>query len=173
MTALTLEVIGQPAAQGSKRALAHRSTGRVVTIESGHDRVQTWRGDVIRAVTTALPGIDNDARNGAPFLNGPLVVTITFRFNRPKGHYRTGRNSHLLRATAPTHPAGKPDLDKLLRSTFDALTTSRVWRDDAQVVRLNDVSKQYVDGPTGALIRIATVDHPTYDDVPAVEEAAS
>jgi Holliday junction resolvase RusA-like endonuclease len=29
---------------------------------------------------------------------------------------------------------GPPDLDKLLRATFDALTQARVWEDDSRVV---------------------------------------
>jgi len=34
---------------------------------------------------------------------------------------------------------GAPDLDKLLRSTWDALTAARVWVDDGRVVRIRDV----------------------------------
>ena len=47
-----------------------------------------------------------------------------------------------------------PDLDKLLRSTFDAITTAGVWRDDAQVVVVS-ASKSYADTfPPGALITL-------------------
>jgi hypothetical protein len=39
--------------------------------------------------------------------------------------------------TAPrriTEPAKLPDVDKLIRACFDALTAAGVWRDDAQVI---------------------------------------
>lgn len=67
-------------------------------------------------------------------LTGPVALEVTFTLPRPKAHYRTGRNSHLLRDNAPHRPDRLPDLDKLLRSTMDALTAAGVWADDAQVV---------------------------------------
>ncbi|MGH3500203.1 MAG: RusA family crossover junction endodeoxyribonuclease, partial [Nocardioidaceae bacterium] len=79
---------------------------------------------------------------------------IEFRFNRPKSHYGTGGNAHLVKASAPLFPTGKPDADKLLRSVFDALTAARVWRDDAQAVYLG-ARKVYADArPPGATILI-------------------
>jgi len=42
----------------------------------------------------------------------------------------------MLRDNAPTHPHRKPDLDKLTRSTLDAIGSAGAWRDDAQVVCL-------------------------------------
>jgi Holliday junction resolvase RusA-like endonuclease len=64
-------------------------------------------------------------------------VRVAFRLPRPKGHY--GRRG--LRPSAPAYPNVMPDLDKLARAILDALT-GIVWRDDAQVVRL-DVEKIY------------------------------
>lgn len=56
---------------------------------------------------------------------------VTFHLPRPKGHYRTGANAHLLRDSAPEQPSVKPDLDKLVRSTMDGLSEAGVWHDDA------------------------------------------
>jgi len=80
-----------------------------------------------------------------------------FRLPRPKGHYGTGRNVAMLKPSAPLFPAGRPDLDKLLRSTFDALGEAGVWGDDAQVVAARG-RKVYTTGyePPGATILVTS-----------------
>jgi Holliday junction resolvase RusA-like endonuclease len=158
--ALAITVHGRPAPQGSKRAFAIRRggvpTGRVAVIESSHDRVKSWRQAVMDA---AWPAIGD--RHGGPPLTGPLEVSMVFVMPRPKGHYRTGRNAHLLRDSAPARPAGMPDLSKLCRATEDALTDIGVWADDAQVVEYARLAKVYPGTGTlaapGALITIRQV----------------
>ena len=76
-------------------------------------------------------------------LPGPVRADIVFWFQRPKYHYRTGRNDHLLRDDAPEWMDKKPDIDKCVRSTLDALKDSGVIRDDSQIVELN-VQQRYV-----------------------------
>lgn len=66
----------------------------------------------------------------------PLGVEITFTLDRPKSHYGTGRNRHVLKHSAPTHPTAKPDVDKLERTVLDALQDAKVLRDDSLVVDL-------------------------------------
>jgi Holliday junction resolvase RusA-like endonuclease len=131
--AITITVHGLPAPQGSKRHL-----GNGVMIESSA-KVKPWRQDVKHA---ALAIVDN--LPDWTVLDGPLAVAMTFSFDRPKGHYRTGRNAHLLRAAAPHRPAGMPDLSKLARSTEDALT-GVVWKDDARVVEYVALGKWYAE----------------------------
>lgn len=120
---LTIVVNGIPAPQGSKRHV-----GRGVMVESSK-RVKPWRdavrSDAVKAMTTA--GIER--------LDGPIVAEMAFYFARPRSHFRTGRNAHLLRDGAPVAPATVPDLSKLVRSTEDALTDAGVWADDSRVVR--------------------------------------
>ena len=60
-----------------------------------------------------------------------------------------------MKPTAPRNPHRVPDLDKLIRSTFDALTTANVWEDDARVVAV-EALKVYATPtqPTGATITI-------------------
>jgi Holliday junction resolvase RusA-like endonuclease len=136
---IAITVHGTPAPQGSKRAIVRG--GRAHLIESSHDRVKSWR----QAVVDAALGEDWMQ------LRGPVEVDVTFRLKRPKGHYRTGRNAHLLRDGAPAYPATMPDLDKLLRATMDALTAAGVWADDAQVVTVT-AAKTY--GQPGADITV-------------------
>jgi Holliday junction resolvase RusA-like endonuclease len=105
-------VYGTPAPQGSKR---HVGNGRMIESSA---KVAPWREAVKWAALNErvmmMPGP----------LTGPLAVTIAFTLPKP--------------ASAPkrtvTYPAKRPDLDKLIRSTFDALGEAFVWKDDAQVV---------------------------------------
>lgn len=150
MTELVITVYGTPAPQGSKRAFAVRGkggapTGRVAVIESSHDRVKSWRQAVLDAALD----------EAWPQLAGPLQASAVFYIKRPQSHYRTGRNAGQLRDSAPAHPAGKPDLSKLIRSTEDALTDSAVWADDAQVVSYAVLAKRWADErPPGAVITV-------------------
>lgn len=112
---------GKAAPQGSKRHVGHG-----IMIESSK-AVKPWRERVHHAALEALAG--------APRIEGPVQVHVVFYFDRPKNHYRTGRNADLLRDNAPAFPTGGVgDLDKLQRSCFDSLSTAGVWRDDSQVV---------------------------------------
>lgn len=147
--AISVTVHGLPAPQGSKRHVGH---GRMVESSKA---VAPWRQDVKYA---ALDAVAATADWSA--LDGPLVASMVFTFARRKGHFGTGRNAHLLRATAPVRPAVYPDLSKLVRSTEDALT-GVVWADDARVVEYTRLAKHYagdggddvLDVP-GAVIRV-------------------
>lgn len=55
------------------------------------------------------------------------------------------------RVAGTEEPLGKPDIDKLLRSTLDALggakgKTARLFADDSQIVRVLDLSKERATG---------------------------
>jgi len=131
--AITITVHGLPAPQGSKKHL-----GNGVMVESSK-KVKPWRQDVKYAALEAVG-------DTWTLLDGPLAASMVFTFARGKGHYRTGRNAHLLRDAAPARPAVTPDLSKILRSTEDALT-GVVWKDDARVVEYRRLAKHYVGDP--------------------------
>lgn len=107
--------------QGSKQAFV--AGGRAIMRESSSDGLKAYR--------TALALLARQHLRGAVF-TGPVAVTATFRFKRPKSHYTTKG----LRSTAPAHcwPAKRGDVDKLLRATLDALT-GPAFHDDAQVIQ--------------------------------------
>ena len=98
--------------------------------------LKPWRAHAITQLRAAWAG--------EPILHG-VHVTARFVFARPKSHYRTGRNSHLLRDDAPAFKTSAPDLDKLQRALGDALTQAGVLRDDALIAQWTAV-KLY--GPT-------------------------
>jgi Holliday junction resolvase RusA-like endonuclease len=127
----TVDVIGHPAPQGSKRHV-----GNGIMVESS-GRVKPWREDVVNAVTRAvLAGM-------IPPQTDAVAVDVTFALRRPASAKRR------------PHPHTRPDLDKLLRSTLDALTTSGVILDDARVVEITARKVYAPDGaPTGATITI-------------------
>lgn len=106
---------------------------------------KNWRADVRQAAADALAQAHELA-------DGPLAVRITFFIARPKSHYGTGRNAHVLKATAARFPSQSKlaDGDKLSRSVHDALT-KLVWTDDSRVVHCW-WSRAY--GPDGAQVDI-------------------
>ncbi len=124
--AIVITAYGTPVTQGSIRSLG---AGRPA-VHSNARRLKPWRSTVREA---ALVVMEHHQR-----LAGPVQVRALFCFDRPLGHYRTGRNAHLLRDFAPGWPCsrGSGDLDKLVRACLDALTDAAVWQDDSQVVEL-------------------------------------
>ena len=126
-------VMGTPAPQGSKRGFIRG--GKVQLVESSK-AVTPWREAVVaQAMRDGLAGRRFD---------GDLALAVDFYFDRPRGHYGTGRNAQRLRPGAPRRPNGKPDLDKLLRSTLDALTQAGVIVDDCRIVTVS-AGKHYTD----------------------------
>lgn len=159
LAAVELVVHGRPAPQGSKKGFATKS-GRVAMVEMSK-HVKPWRSDVRDAAIAYLSRTD---RTRFP-LAGPLSVDMVFSIARAKGHYGTGRNAGVLKASAPRFPASMPDLSKLLRSTEDALTSAGLWADDALVVDYGRLAKVYVASPDpdalpspGAVIRVRALE---------------
>jgi crossover junction endodeoxyribonuclease RusA len=143
---MIITVRGVPAPQGSKR---HVGNGRMVEMSRA---VGPWR-EAVRAETQR-------AMNGRAPLAGPVKLHVTFRLPRPKGHYRTGRNAHLLRDAAPAWPDIRPDGDKLERAVWDGLTAGGAYADDGQVVSWGGW-KQYADGsPAGCTITVEPMEDP-------------
>jgi crossover junction endodeoxyribonuclease RusA len=146
---IRIDVLGIPAPKGSARAFVNRRTGRAVVVASGsrvnEKRLIAWGEAVRRAAVRVVR---------APvvrFCDTPLLVRIAFRLVRPASHVRKDGTS--LRAHAPLSPTTKPDIDKLARSTLDALTGTAI-DDDSRIVVLA-VSKEYThEGNAGCAIEI-------------------
>lgn len=144
MTGLRVVVNGKPAPQGSKR---HVGNGRMIEMSKA---LKPWReairGETQRAVTAA----------GWPRVDCAISIDVVFYLARPKGHYGTGRNGGVVKASAPPYPAakGRNDPDKLARALLDGLTTGGAMADDGLVVDLG-IRKRWADGhPPGAVINL-------------------
>ncbi len=125
-------VKGVPIPQGSKTAKV--INGRVVMWES-NKKLKAWRDSITLQVQETLT--EQYSQHAC------LKVVLTFEFIKPKTSKRKAPNV-------------KPDLDKLTRAVFDALTKSGVYHDDAQVVSLR-ARKTYVTTGGGCSIMIEQV----------------
>jgi crossover junction endodeoxyribonuclease RusA len=151
-TLVQMHVPGVPVPQGSKKAFKHRHTGRVVMTDD-NPNLAAWRAMVAHVARTDWAGREP--------LAVPVTASLVFYLPRPAGHYGTGRNAGVLKASAPLHPTVKPDLDKLVRAVFDSLTTAGVWKDDA-LCWGESAWKNYADGrPPGLVL---TLDWSEYAD---------
>ncbi len=111
-----IDVVGIPAPQGSKKSIGNN---RFVETSK---KLPAWRKAVKEAAEKVVE---------TPFTDA-VRVDVVFYMPRPKTVTR-------LRPTVP------PDVDKLLRSTFDALTQAGVWSDDALVCQ-GSWDEVYADG---------------------------
>lgn len=111
---ITFFARGHPRPQGSKRAV---SRGRKTILVEMSKKLPAWRYAVYRAADQAVRIRQGD------LIAGPVVVELEFVLPRPK---RTSRPDC----------DGPPDLDKLCRGVFDALTMAGVIEDDSRVIRL-------------------------------------
>jgi len=134
---LFVTAYGSPAPQGSKKHVGHG-----VMIDQNRDGLHTWRDDVKMATMRVLEETPEWDRT-APAVLG----AFTFTMRRPNTHYVAGDPGRELRDSAPRLHVSRPDLDKLLRSTWDALTASGAIRDDCRLAQVF-ATKVYLD-PTG------------------------
>ena len=132
---LKFVIYGIARPQGSKRALGN---GRMI---EASPYIKAWRSDIAEAAHNALK------QHGSwdPFLNyNAWFVAV---FPRPRSHYGTGKNSNVLKPSAPTYPTSRatPDCDKAARALLDGLTGQHLlWTDDSQVTSLS-IAKRYAE----------------------------
>lgn len=151
---INILVWGKAQPAGSKTAMpVRRKDGslvmkgnRVVTNTVDSNRhAKSWMQEVRKACADAYTG---------PLLDEAVEVRLTFVRVRPKCHYRTGRNAHLLKEDAPAYPISKPDVLKLSRAVEDAMT-GIIYTDDCRTVCL-EADKVW--GPREAvLIRVRRI----------------
>ena len=121
-------VAGRPAPQGSK---SYKGNQRFVEASK---YLPAWRKAIKDAVVAA--------RGDDALFTTPVRVKITFLIERPK-------NPKFDRPGTP------PDLDKLCRGVFDALTGT-ILLDDALVVEL-EASAHYTSLESGAEITVCNI----------------
>lgn len=131
---LRLAVPGLPATQGSMT---------LWRAPDGSERVK-YPGHTVQHRNLMI-GTLVDHWQGAPPITGPVGVQLAFQFPYLAKHFNTAKVRQ-LRLDAPTWKVTAPDLDKLVRLVFDALTIAGIWADDKQACDLRAL-KRY--GTTG------------------------
>lgn len=104
--------------------------------------LKTWRQDVGFQARMA----------GAQLIDGAVRVELIFKLPRPKGHFGSGKNSGIVKPSAPHYPTTKPDTDKLIRAVLDALTFV-CFKDDSQVCDIQ-ARKEYTEDAPETFIRV-------------------
>lgn len=125
-----LEVLGEPTAQ--KR---HRSV-RVGNFNRQYDPSEADKRDFLSIVQEYAPETP---------INSPIKLDIVFHFSRPKSHYRTGKNAHLLKDDVSEWHVARPDCDNCIKFVMDSLNKI-YWRDDSLICSTS-ILKRYSTKP--------------------------
>ena len=133
MTTIHLTIYGKPRQKGSKVAFTNKHTGKAMLADM-NPKARDWQ-----AAVSAVAGEEYQG----PLLRGPVRVSATFCFARPKKHYRTGKHASELRPDAPFYHINTPDTDKIVRTLCDGLS-GIVFADDKQV-QLGPCEKHWKD----------------------------
>jgi Holliday junction resolvase RusA-like endonuclease len=133
---LNFKVTGTPAPKGSSRACLIGGKPTIVPNSSTENarKQRSWSSEVATAGAEAMATVGR-----GPLSHVPVSVVLQFVMVRPSGHLSKKDGSVLK--SKPRRPATKPDLDKLVRCTLDALA-GIVFDDDSRIVRIV-ASKHY------------------------------
>lgn len=137
---LSFTVYGVPTPQGSMKAFVPKGSRRAY-LTTDNKKLKPWRQEVSGTAKVAM--------QGEPPANRKIGVELylDFFFDRPSS----------VSKKVPDKTT-KPDMDKLLRGIFDALT-GIAFEDDSQVVRSGQ-TKQF-GSPARVEIRVVTAEQRT------------
>ena len=131
MSQIAFTVFAKAEPQGSKKAFVVPGKGganpRAVVVDDNKPTLRSYRQEITRAAIFVL----NQAGLSRPMAGSQVAVELTLEFTFLKPASSKKR----------IWPAVKPDIDKLTRSTFDALK-GLLFMDDSQVCRMT-VEKVY------------------------------
>lgn len=139
--------------QGSSRAFVNKKSGRAI-VTSANPKMKPYRHTVTQIACESLA----KANEIQPWAAKHVPVSIGFRFYVEKPSSVAKKR---------TEPVVKPDLDKLIRSTTDALT-GVLYHDDAQIVEYFEVRKFY--GTPERVEIVCRQDEPAVLPLPAETE---
>lgn len=129
---LIITAHGLPQPQGSSKAFIPKGWTRAV-ITSDNKKLKPWRYIVSTAAIETMGGAGRGVM-------GPVAVDMYFTMPKPKSAPKN----------RVTFPDKKPDIDKLCRSTLDALKDAGAIEDDARVVCL--VARKVFPGDSDGLL---------------------
>lgn len=135
------KVLGEAKPAGSKKGFYNKKIGRVIITDDSKGS-RPWKAMVSDAALQAMG-------TAAP-LNGALRCSLDFYERRPKSHFNTKNELNATGRRRP-YPTKKPDVDKLVRGAFDAMSTI-VYVDDVQVVMVT--AAKFYGGWDGVSVRV-------------------
>lgn len=141
LESVTFRVLGDPAPQGSKTATMFKPRGgppRAGLRDANPKTLRPWRQAV---------AAEAQAVAGPTPLDGPLALTVHFRFSMPASRPKR------IRVLGVWWCSVKPDIDKLVRAIMDSMKDGGLIRDDARVCDLH-ATKTEVVGWTGATVTV-------------------
>ena len=74
----------------------------------------------------------------------PIKCVLNFYCKRPKNHYKSGKNAHMLKDTSPKYNINNKDLDNMVKFVLDALN-DKLYTDDSLIFEIS-CSKMYSEG---------------------------
>ena len=74
----------------------------------------------------------------------PIRCILNFYCKRPKTHYKSGKNAHMLKDTSPKYNINNKDLDNMVKFVLDALN-DKLYTDDSLIFEIS-CSKMYSEG---------------------------
>jgi len=77
-------------------------------------------------------------------MSKPIKCGLHFYSTRPKNHYKSGKNAHILKETAPKHNVSNKDLDNMVKFVLDALN-DKLYNDDSQIIEITCTKSYAVD----------------------------
>jgi len=132
---LNFKVIGKPKGQPRTRACTRGGHAGVYTPGVADD----WKALCVKEIEKKLPEKPYDY---------PMWLRMDFYFTRPKSHYGSGRNSNLIKNSAPYFHLQKPDVDNMAKCVMDVMTTIGFIKDDTHIVECI-ITKNWTDGRSG------------------------
>lgn len=131
-------VPGTPASKGSWKVFGRKNPvagKRNHFLVNDSKKSKPWVALAVPIITQALADFDD----GQPRWDksAEYGVTFSFQFTRPKSHFTKPckkRPVAALKKNMPTTVRVKPDIDKLLRISFDVMT-GLVFDDDCQITQ--------------------------------------
>lgn len=127
---IKLTVLGEPHAQ-----MRHKTYKRG-TFTGAYDPSKDIKKDFLMTVQNSAPDEP---------ITLPIMLSVQFYFGRPKSHYKTGKNSTMLKDGCPEWHTSRKDIDNLQKLIFDALN-GIFWKDDAQICWV-EAQKKYSEKP--------------------------
>ncbi len=154
---IAFTIYGRPQQVGSKSPWIPKRADGSMVMKNGKPVIATMDSNKkSKPWMAAVAAAAGEVMDGRDLLTGPVRLSVTFFFSRPKSHYGTGRNAGKLKSSAPEIHAQTPDLAKLIRCLEDGMT-GVVWRDDRQVYCYGLASRQWTTAQEGAEVVIAEV----------------